>query len=353
MTHKERLMMALNHEEPDRVPICAWYTPEAESRVRRHRAADFGEAARKLPMDVLMDHDLVLCWLGPCTGYYMRPDREYNDEWGIGWKWFENQTGAYTEMVRRPLAGIRDPAEFTMPDFSRPDRYQQLHGLIDEYGEEFPIMGGLACTLFELSWYLRGMEQVMMDLVENRDFFHAYLDKLMEWIRVAGERFVEAGADIIFIGDDVGAQNRMLISPATFREFLKPRYATLFADWKRRNPAVKIAYHSDGYIYPIIADMVEIGLDILNPVQPASMDPAVLKRDFGHRLTFWGTVDIQHVLPFGTPADVAAEVRLRCETAGKGGGLILSPAHNIQAEVPLDNILAFYSAAREYGSYRS
>ena len=351
MTHKERLLMALNHEEPDRVPICAWYTPEAEAKVRKHLDPEHASKGPAVPMDVLMEHDMIITWLGPCTGYYARPDRTYRDEWGIGWKWFENETGAYTEMVEHPLAEIQDPSEFTMPDFTRADRYETLRRTVREYGDEFPVMGGLACTLFELSWYLRGMETVLTDLVCNKDFFHAYLDKLMEWIRVAGRRFVEEGADIIFIGDDVGSQNRMMISPAIFREFLKPRYASLFAEWKAMNPNVKIAFHSDGYIYPIIADMVEIGLDILNPIQPASMDPAVLKKDFGDRLTFWGTVDIQHVLPFGTPEDVAAEVKLRCETAGKGGGLILSPAHNIQSEVPIENILAFYRAAREHGTY--
>lgn len=356
MTHKERLLTALAHEEPDRVPICAWYTPEAERHLLRHlgvpsdRTETYQAAGGPLP--ILMDHDFLISWMGPCTGYYLRPDREYTDEFGIGWKWFDHPSGgAFTEMVRHPLAAIRDPAEFTLPDFSREDRYDGARQLIAEYGAEYGIMGGLACTLFELAWYLRGIEQVLMDLATNRDFFHAYLDKLLTWIKVAGRKFVELGVDIVWIGDDVGMQDRMLISPAAFREFLKPRYARLFAEWKRLNPSVKIAFHSDGYCWPIVADLVEIGLDILNPVQPKSMDPARVKREFGRNLTLWGTVDIQQVLPFGTPQDVIEEVRLRLRTAGRGGGLILAPAHNIQAEVPLANILAFYDAAKRYGRY--
>jgi uroporphyrinogen decarboxylase len=238
-----------------------------------------------------------------------------------------------------------------MPDFSRPERYYGARKLIAEYGDEYGIMGGLACTLFELAWYLRGIEQVLMDLVTQKDFFHAYLDKLMEWIETAGREFAKLGVDIIWIGDDVGAQDRMLISPKTFREFLKPRYAKLFAEWRTIHPNVKIAFHSDGYCYPIVADLVEIGLDILNPVQPKSMDPAKVKNDFGDRLTLWGTVDIQEVLPFGTPQDVANEVKLRLRTAGPGGGLIIAPAHNIQSEVSIENILAFYNAAKQYGRY--
>jgi uroporphyrinogen decarboxylase len=355
MTHKERFLTALAHEEPDRAPVCAWYTPEAEKRMLRHLGVDsdrtetYRAAGGVLP--ILMEHDFLISWLGPCTGYYARPDRQYTDEWNIGWQWFENQFGAYTEMVHHPLADIRDPSEFEMPDFEREDRYYGARQMIDEYGEEYGILAGVACTLFELAWYLRGMSQVMTDMVANKDFLHAYLDKLIGWIESAGRKFVELGVDVVWIGDDFGSQNRMLISPALFREFIKPRYARLFAEWKRLNPRVKIAFHSDGNIYPILGDLVEIGLDILNPVQPRSMDPARVKKDFGRHLTLWGTIDIQHVLPFGTPQDVAEEVRLRCRTAGAGGGLILAPAHNIQAEVPIQNILAFYEAAREYGRY--
>jgi uroporphyrinogen-III decarboxylase len=146
-------------------------------------------------------------------------------------------------------------------------------------------------------------------------------------------------------------QNQMLISPQLFREFFKPRYARLFAKWKVLNPALKIAFHSDGNIFSIIPDLIEVGLDILNPVQPKSMDPATVKKMYGDKLTLWGTIDIQEVLPFGTAEDVAREVKLRLRTVGKGGGLIISPAHNIQPEVPLANILAFYETARTFGRY--
>ena len=355
MTHKERFLTAIHHEEPDRVPICVWYTPEAEKKMLERLGVDSDRTetykAAGGPLPILMGHDFLISWVGPCTGYYARPDKEYTDEWGIGWKWFDNPSGAFTEMVRHPLAGIKDPAEFQMPDFTREDRYQGARMLMEQYGEEYGIMAGVACTLFELAWYLRGMEQVLADMVGEKDFAHAYLDKLMGWIETAGRKFAQMGVDVIWIGDDVGTQNRMMISPAMFREFLKPRYAKLFAEWKRINPRVKIAFHTDGYVYPILADLVEIGLDILNPVQPKSMDPAKVKRDFGDHLTLWGTVDIQEVMPFGTVEDVAEEVRLRVRTAGKGGGLILSPAHNIQAEVPIENIFAFYNAAKEYGRY--
>jgi uroporphyrinogen decarboxylase len=356
MTHKERLLTALKHEEPDRVPLCAWYTPEAEKMLLRHLGVNSDETetykAAGGPLPILMDHDFLISWIGPCTSYYSDPREVYTDEWGITWKWFNNAAGgAYTEIIRHPLADIKDPSEYTLPDFSRADRYEGVRNLVAQYGSEYGIMGGAACTLLELAWYLRGLQRVLMDLVAEKDFMNAFLDDLAQWIEVAGSKLVELGVDIIWIGDDFGTQDRMLMSPQLFREFFKPRYAKLFARWKAINPNVKIAFHSDGNIYPIIGDLVEIGLDILNPVQPKSMDPAKVKKDFGKHLTLWGTVDIQEVLPFGTPADVCNEVKLRLQTAGRHGGLIIAPAHNIQPEVPLENILAFYQAAKEHGRY--
>jgi uroporphyrinogen decarboxylase len=356
VTHKERLLTAINHEEPDRVPICAWYTPEAEKMLLHHLGVQSDKTetykAAGGPLPLLMDHDFLISWVGPCTSFYADPAEEYTDEWGIGWKWFKyGAGGSYTEMVRHPLADIKDASEFSMPDFTREDRYAGVRSLVAEYGAEYGIMGGCACTLFELAWYLRGMEQVLADMVIEKDFMNAYLDKLMKWIDEAGTRMVGCGVDIIWIGDDFGAQDEMLISPQLFREFFKPRYAYLFEKWKAINPKVKIAFHSDGSIYPIIPDLIDVGLDILNPVQPKSMDPARLKREYGKHLTFWGTIDIQEVLPFGTVTDVVNEVKLRLRTVGKGGGLIISPTHNIQPQVPLENILAFYETAKTCGRY--
>lgn len=356
MTPKERVLTAISHKEPDRVPVCAWYTPEAEKKVLKYFGIDSSQTETYKsaggPLPLKMEHDLLITWIGPCTGYYAHDSPEYTDEWGIGWKWFKNPGGgSYTEMVRHPLANLKDPDSFDIPDFSEDERYEGSREMIAKYGNEYAIMGGVACTLFELSWYLRGLEKVMEDMLINKDFAHKFFDKLMRWVIVAGRKLIELGVDIIWIGDDAGMQDRMLMAPELWREFLKPRYALIFEEFRKVNPDIKTAFHTDGYVEPIIPDFIEIGLDILNPVQPKSMDPAKLKKLYGDRLTFWGTVDIQEVLPFGTPSSVKEEVKLRLKTVGKGGGLIISPAHNIQPDVSIDNILAFYNAARKYGRY--
>ena len=186
-----------------------------------------------------------------------------------------------------------------------------------------------------------------MDFVTDPDLADAVLDIPFRYHLRAAERLVGMGVDMIWIGDDVGAQNNMIMAPETWRRFLKPRMARFIAGIKAVNPALKVAYHSDGWFYPIIEELIEIGVDVLNPIQTQSMDPVALKRDFGDRLCFWGSIDEQHTLPFGTPADVKAEVAVRLKTLGKGGGLILAPSQHVQLDTPVENFLAMVEAARE------
>jgi uroporphyrinogen-III decarboxylase len=160
------------------------------------------------------------------------------------------------------------------------------------------------------------------------------------------------GVDMIWIGDDVGAQDKMLMSPATWRKFLKPRMATFISTLKAIDPQIKIAYHSDGTIYPIIPDLIEIGVDVLNPVQPKCMDPGKVKQEHGDKLCFWGSIDEQYTLPFGSPAEVQQEVMRRLRTLGKDGGLIVGPTHHVQLDTPLENFWAMVNAVTKT-PYRS
>jgi uroporphyrinogen decarboxylase len=142
-----------------------------------------------------------------------------------------------------------------------------------------------------------------------------------------------------------------LIAPELFREFFKPRYDKLFSHLKRINPNIKFAFHTDGNNIPILQDFIDVGVNILNPVQPKSMDPGELKKKFGDKLSFWGTIDNQETMPFGTVEDVINETKLRLRTVAPGGGLILGPAHNVQLQAPIENIMAFYDTAKKFGKY--
>jgi uroporphyrinogen decarboxylase len=292
--------------------------------------------------------------VGMVASFYLSDDKEYVDPWGITWgnTSYAGGLGRYTEILHHPLSG--DDAKlssYSPPDPHEPDQYREAAYLIEKYGKTHSIVGGVLGSVFEGPWYLRGMDQFLTDLLVNKDYAAALIDMVADYHLKAGLKLIEMGCDLILAGDDVGIQDRMLISPELFREFVKPRYAYLFGEYKKLNPEVKIATHICGYIEPIIDDLIDAGVDILNPVQPTAMDPGRLKRRFGKRISFWGAVDDQRVLPFGTQDQVAEEVRLRLGQLAPGGGYILCSSHNVQPTTPIENIRSFYAAAKKYNRY--
>lgn len=347
--HRERVQTALNHETPDRCPMQISFTPEFAARLRK----DIGQenvsphnphgGGNTYELERFLDEDLLISSVGWANCYYQDDDK-YTDEWGVTWHSSEYETkfgkGRYTEMVGHPLAEDAAIETYRPPDPNRPELYTDAQNLINNYKDEYWIVGLVACTIFETAWALRGLEKMLMDFVLNPDLANRILDIPYQYHLTVAKKMVELGVDMIWCGDDVGSQKAMLISPEQWRQIFKPKMAEFISELKQINPDVKIAFHSDGYIYPIIPDLIEIGLDVLNPVQPACMDPAKVKKDFGDKLCFWGTLDEQHTLPFGTSADVEKEVKLRLETVGKNGGLIIGPTHHVQLDTPLENFWA-------------
>lgn len=295
-------------------------------------------------LEIILDEDMLLTSVGWVNGYYAPGYQDvdrYTDEWGVTWNCIEYSTrfgkGKYTEPFGHPLADDSAVDRYKPPDPDRPELYAEAARVVNEFKDEYWIVGVCPTTIFESAWALRGYEQLMMDFLSDPELAERILDFTYCHHLVAAQKLVELGVDMVWLGDDVGSQNAMLISPEVWRRFLKPRMAALITTLKKTNPQVKVAYHSDGYIFPIVPELVEIGVDILNPVQPAAMDPAILKRDFGDKLCFWGSLDLQHTLPYGTPDQVRSEVIERLDTLGKGGGLILGPTHNVQLDVPIEN----------------
>ncbi|MGZ5549092.1 MAG: uroporphyrinogen decarboxylase family protein, partial [Nitrososphaeraceae archaeon] len=176
-------------------------------------------------------------------------------------------------------------------------------------------------------------------------------DKILDFYIPAGKKIAGMGVDIIWIGDDVGMQTGMILSPEMFRRYIMERYRLLISEIKRENPDIKIAFHSDGYITPIINNLIEVGVDILNPVQPKCMNPAEIKDKYGEKLCFMGTIDEQEVLPFGTIDDLAKEIDLRISTVGYNGGLIIGPTHNIQNDTSMEKIEFMFDYIKERGKY--
>jgi len=349
MTPRERVWMALNHEMPDRCPMQVSFTPEFAERLR----ADLNLKGRKVhnphgggntyELERALDEDLLLTSVGWANSYY-QPGESYTDEWGVTWRAQPYTTpfgvGHYTEMVGHPLADDKAIATYASPDANRPELYSEAERVIREFKDEYWIVGVTVTTIWETAWALRGYEQMLMDFVSNPDLAEHILNIPYQYHLTAAKRLVEMGVDMIWIGDDVGMQTGMLVSPKLWRQFLKPKMASFIETLKAINPQVKVAYHSDGNILAIIPELIEIGLDVLNPIQPACLDPAKLKQQYGDKLCFWGSIDEQHTLPFGSPADVRHEVLTRLETVGKDGGLILGPTHHVQLDTPMENFWA-------------
>jgi uroporphyrinogen decarboxylase len=362
MTHRERVQTALAHRQPDRVPLEMSFTPEFARRLRAHL---FGKSVghhnphgggNDYALERALDLDVLLTSVGWANCYYAgelyNPGADhYTDEWGIGWKNVAYQTrfgsGFYTEFCNPPLANDDAIDSYRPPDPTRPELYTAVQQAVRDFGKEYWIVGSCQTTIWETAVALRGYEQLLIDLIEAPDLVGRMLDIPQQYHTEVCRRLVGLGVDMVWLGDDLGAQNAMIVAPQHWRQVLKPRFAELIDELKSLNPELKIAYHTDGYVEPVIGDLIEIGVDVLHPVQPASMDPAVLKQKFGDRLCFMGTVDEQHTLPFGSVDDVRREVKERLRTVGQDGGLILAPTHHVQLDTPIENLLALVETAKE------
>jgi len=275
------------------------------------------------------------------------------DEWGVAWI---SGSMAHSHFVRmhHPLAkasSIADIEAYPFPDRTAPYRYDGLKERINSIHAEGLATACFTGDIFERAWYMRGFEALLLDFLTQPDLADALLDRITEILVEVSAKVAGLGIDVLVLGDDLGGQMGLLMSPQTWRRFLKWRLARVITAAKAANPEVLIFYHSDGDISRLIPELIEIGVEILNPVQPECMDPAELKRLYGDRLSFWGTVGQQYTMPFGSPDDVYREVKERIETVGQGGGLVIAPTHILPPETPWENILAFFEAVKTYGCY--
>jgi uroporphyrinogen decarboxylase len=256
-----------------------------------------------------------------------------------------------------PLAGAQSLDElrsFPFPELSATysgdglaQQVEALHARGLAAGGNLPHLGG---ELFEAAWRLRGLESFLLDLVRRPEWAHFLLDRLADLARRNAETQARAGVDVLALDDDVGMPGTMIISPATWREFFKPRLAAIVGAARAVKPGLPILYHSDGYFEPIVGDLIEIGVNAINPLEPEYMDAAHLRKRYGPRLVLWGTVGRQTTFSFATPDEIRREVKLRVETLGRAG-LVLCPAYDVdEPDIPWANVSAFLDAVREYGS---
>lgn len=358
LSHRDRVQLAINHQTPDRCPMQISFTPEFASRLVEYLRPETGNSeflknCASFDLERYLDQDLLLTsglWDNSYQQQY-KPGEEFTDDWGIGWKAIPYETkfgsGVYTEMIHHPLKEAKLLTDYKPPDPNLPGLYLETKRIIRDYKSEYWIVGVTVTTMFEKAWALRGYDQIMIDMLADPDLADTLLEIPYRYHLSMASQLVKMGVDMIWIGDDVGAQHTMLIAPDMWRKFLKGRLGDFIHTLKSLNKDIKIAYHSDGYIYPIIPDLIEIGLDVLNPVQPGSMSPLKLKKEFGKNLCFWGGIDEQKTLPFGSPKEVKDEVFSRVSSLGKDGGFIIGPTHHVQLDTPLENFCAMVDAIKE------
>ena len=382
MTSRERLLLALNHREPDRVPIDLGGNQSGIHRFAYQRLVDLlGLKEEIVIMDLVqqlaLPSEAVLERLHVDTRYVrakgaagfdarvVKREREgrtwhdFTDEFGVTWSMPEDSP-RYFDITHSPLAGLSldEIKAYPFPRGDDPTRFEGLREEALRIRRDTPcaVISGISGVVYEICWYMRGLENLFADMIERPQVLEAIIDRTLkfwlDWFRLFLD---EAGdiVDVIMIGDDLAGQKGPLFSPAIYRSIVKPRQKRLVQYIRSRTKA-KIWYHSCGSVLQYIPDLIDNGVDALNPVQLSArgMDPDELKKAFGEEICFWGGgIDSQHVLPRASPDEVREQVRRNLGIFKPGGGYVFANVHNIQADVPPGNVIAMFDAAHECGQY--
>lgn len=351
MNSRTRMLAAINHQPVDRIPTDIWMTPEVAQRLLAHFGSNQA-AMEELHIDGFAGAG-PLPYIGPAIP--AGDDGETLNFWGIGMKAVAYETGVYYEQSRAPLAECRtidDLARYQWPSADWFD-YSHLREGACRSREHHAVQCGNMAPFYYHN-LLRGLETSLIDPLDDEEFTHYLLQRISDFFYDHHRRIFEACdgcIDVAQVTDDYGGQTGPLISLDAFRTFYRPhlhRFIDLCHEF-----GIKVFHHDDGAMRSFLPDLIEIGIDILNPVQWTcpGMDLAELKQEFGSRICFHGAVENQQILPFGTPEEVRAEVRKNIDIlAADGTGYILAPCHNLQPITPIENIIAMYDEAYHYGS---
>jgi uroporphyrinogen decarboxylase len=373
LTSRERVKRAFNHQEADKVPVDFGGTVVTCLDIEAHKKL-------KKYLNIFDDNDTIIDYtmgtVEPCdqlknmfesdfrrVSLNLNPPHIVNNMYydGFGMKLKKAVPHEYFDVIENPLreASINDLDNMQMPDANNPSLY---HGLKDKTkslfeNSDYAIVADFGVPgFYETSQKLRGYENLACDLLMNQEFVKALYDKLFELQKKFFTNYLgQVGKYVQVIGyaDDLGMQDRPQMSPETYREIVKPYHKKIFK-FIHDQADVKILLHCCGSIFPLIDDLIDAGVDILNPVQTRAMgmDPVKLKETFGNRIIFWGGIDEQYVLPNGTKDEIYAEVEKMIRIMGKDGGYILGPGHNIQEDTSPENIIALFEAAKKYRNYK-
>ena len=272
------------------------------------------------------------------------------DMWGVAHE-PGSEAAKHMTYMRHPLKNVTDMEQllaYPFPDFISGSTEHQKIEVEQIHAKGLAAVGGMQCTIWETAWYIRSMEELMMDMMTDDLKAEFLLDRITELSSKRAESFAKSGADILFLGDDIGMQSTTLMSERLYIDWLKPRLKKVIDKAKAVKPDIIVFYHSCGFATPFIPHLIEAGIDVLNPVQPECMDFEEIHALYGDRLSFHGTIGTQTTMPFGTPEDVRKEVFKNLSIAGDKGGLFIAPTHVLEPEVPWENIMAYVNACKEF-----
>ena len=326
MDNRERVLTALNHKQPDKVPYCITFT-----EIAREKMVDFY-------CDEAFESKLGNCFTilesDPAWAWQEVKPNVWQDQFGVFW---DRSVDRDIGVVCNTLVNKDNYADFPFPDPGDPSRFALYKPAVKQNPDGFFVVD-LGWTLFERAWTLAGMENILMAFIADKKFVEGFLDRITEWNLQMIDNICAFDIDAIWFGDDWGQQRSLIMGPEMWREFFKPRIRTLFQRVKSHGKQVFL--HSCGKVDELFDDLIECGLDLFNPFQPEVINVFQIKQQYGDRLNFWGGISTQRTLPFGTVDQVKDEVRQMIDKVGKGGGYIAAPAHDIPADAKPENIAA-------------
>ncbi len=355
---RERFFKTVRHERPDRVPLDLWARPEVYRSLREYLHTPDVETALGIDFARVAIPEYIPAfaqkaekprggdWPGADGSYIWHDDRTFENAWGVIHR--VGQDGKLIEWVRGPLVDTPDVDSYSFPVPSFAVGAPELALSVQRLKDADRVVLAEVVMPFKRAWQMRGMENLLCDMLVNREFVEQLYDRIYEFETARAVRGAEAGVDCLTVIGDIAMADRLLFNPALFRELDIPRMRALIQKARRVKPDILMFYHSDGDISAVMDDLIGVGFDIINPIQPECMDPDEVKQRWGRAITMWGTISIRTTLPRGTPESVRTEVRERIRRCGHDGGLVICPSNDIMYDTPVENIIAMYEAAAEY-----
>ncbi len=362
MTPRQRYLMTMNHQRPDRIPavyaaraevdraMMAYYgvdtLAEVHSILGTDGMAGVGVAISFPEWEKKPKHAKPGDWPGGGQDFFWHDQRTFEDCWGTVQRVGRDEK--YVEWIAGPLQDLDDPDDYPFPTVDDLIDDPDLPARVQAYKDQGLFVSSGVTQPYKQAWLLRGMEQFLMDYLINPGFVNKLYDRIYGLWTEIGCRVVSAGVDMFCVGGDIAMQDRILMGAATWRRFDKPRLAAMFSELRAIKPDLHLYIHSDGDLTEIMDDLIEVGFDVIDPIQPECMDPVEVKRRWGDKITLHGCGSLQQVLPFGSTEDVRNHVIELIEKCGYNGGLVLRVSNAIGFDVPTENVVTFFETARDY-----